>query len=53
MEVEQLRLTFDKANARKEEIVEEKKELTENLKRMQKQAKKKKEVLQELQKLSG
>jgi hypothetical protein len=48
-----MRLAFDKANARKDEIAGEKKELAENLKRMQKQAKKKKEVLSELEKLKG
>ena len=48
-----MRLAFDKANARKDEIASEKKELAENLKRMQKQAKKKKEVLTELEKLKG
>ncbi len=48
-----MRLAFDKANARKDEIASEKKELAENLKRMQKQAKKKKEVLAELEKLKG
>jgi hypothetical protein len=32
--VDQLRLTYDKATARKEEISEEKKDFAENLKRM-------------------
>ena len=52
-EVDQLRLTYDKSTARKEEISEEKKDLVEGLKRIQKQAKKKKEILTELQKLKG
>ena len=46
-------MTYDKSNSRKEEVTEEKKELVENLKKIQKQAKKKKEILSELQKLSG
>jgi hypothetical protein len=41
-------LSYNKSNARKGEISEEKKDLTENLKRLQKQAKKKKEILNEL-----
>jgi len=48
-----MRLAYDKSTARKEEMAGEKKELAENLKRMQKQAKKKKEVLTELEKLKG
>jgi hypothetical protein len=48
-----MRLAYDKSTARKDEIAEEKKDLGENLKRLQKQSKKKKEVLQELQKLGG
>ena len=51
--MDQLRLTYDKSTARKEEVTEEKKQLVDNLKGIQKQAKKKKEILTELQKLSG
>lgn len=46
-------MTYDKSISRKEEVTEEKKDLVENLKKIQKQAKKKKEILSELQKLSG
>jgi phenylalanyl-tRNA synthetase alpha subunit len=48
-----MRLILEKYTARKEEAAEEKKELTEQLKRVQKAAKKKKEVLQEIDKLGG
>ena len=48
-----LKVTYEKQAAKKAEIEESKKELVESLKKVQKQTKKKKEVLNELQKLGN
>ena len=52
-EIDAMRIVYDKNSTKKSSLSEEMGELTESLKKLQKQAKKKKEVLVELEKLSG
>jgi len=52
-EITNLKFHFEKQNAKKAEIEEEKKDLVENLKKINKQTKKKREVLTEIQKLGN
>jgi len=51
--IDTFKVEYERATQRKDQIEEEKKDLSENLKKISKQTKKKKEVLTELQKLGG
>ena len=51
--ISSLKATYEKQAVKKAEIEDEKKELVESLKKVQKQTKKKKEVLTELEKLGN
>lgn len=52
-DINNLKVYYERHSQRKAEMEEEKKDLSENLKRVQKQAKKKKEVITELEKLGN